>query len=60
MYYVWMPKTNKQRVTLFINPELLKHSKAQAVIEDITLTQLIEKALIDYLPEEIKIVKPKI
>ncbi len=55
-----MAKVDKQRVTLFINPELLKHSKAQAVIKDITLTQLIEKALIAYLPEEIKIVKPKI
>ncbi|KKS94923.1 MAG: hypothetical protein UW68_C0008G0017 [Candidatus Collierbacteria bacterium GW2011_GWB1_44_6] len=55
-----MANSNKQRVTLFINPELLKHSKAQSVIEDITLTQLVEKALIAYLPEEIKIVKPKI
>ena len=55
-----MPNTNKQRVTLFIHPELLKHSKTQAVIEDITLTQLVELALVAYLPEEIKIVKPKI
>ena len=49
----------KQRVTLFINPDLLKHAKAQAVIEDKTLTFLIEKALAKYLPDEIKIVKPK-
>lgn len=55
-----MDNTKKQRVTLFINPELLRHSKAQAVIEDTTLTILVEKALIAYLPEEIRIVKPKI
>ncbi len=55
-----MDNTKKQRVTLFINPELLRHAKAQAVIEDTTLTILVEKALVAYLPEEIKIVKPKI
>lgn len=49
-----------QRVTLFINPELLKHAKAQAIIEDKTLTQIVERALIAYLPEKIKIFKPKI
>ena len=42
----------KQRVTLFLNPDLLKHAKAQAIIEDKTLTSLIERALIDYLPKE--------
>ena len=52
--------TNKQRVTLFLNPDLLKHAKTQAVIEDITLTSLIEKTLVKYLPEEKKIIKPKI
>ena len=55
-----MDNTKKQRVTLFINPKLLRHAKAQAVIEDTTLTILVEKALVAYLPEEIKIVKPKI
>lgn len=55
-----MDNTKKQRVTLFINPELLKHAKAQAVIEDTTLTILVENALVAYLPEEIKIVKPRI
>ncbi len=43
---------NKQRVTVFLHPDLLKHAKAQAIIEDITLTSLIERALIDYLPKE--------
>ncbi|MFA7301441.1 MAG: hypothetical protein WC069_03970 [Candidatus Shapirobacteria bacterium] len=55
-----MPNTGKQRVTLFINPKLLIHAKAQAVIEDITLTSLVEKALIDYLPAEIVIKKPSL
>lgn len=54
-----MTNSIKQRVTLFLNPGLLKHAKAQAVIEDITLTLLIEKALTAYLPDEIKILKPK-
>lgn len=46
-----MEHKNKQRVTLFLNPELLKHAKAQAVVEDITLTALIESALVKYLPK---------
>ena len=43
---------NKQRVTLFVNPSILKHAKAQAVVEDLSLTAFIEKALINYLPTE--------
>ena len=50
----------RQRVTLFLNPELLVQAKAQAVIYDITLTALVEKALIEYLPDEIIVKKPKI
>jgi hypothetical protein len=52
--------TSKQRVTLFLNPKLLVHAKAQAVIEDITLTVLVEKALVAYLPDEIIVKKPQI
>ncbi|EKD52760.1 MAG: hypothetical protein ACD_61C00248G0001 [uncultured bacterium] len=55
-----MATNDKQRVTLFLNPKLLKHARAQAVIEDLTLTSMIEKVLIKYLPEEIVIVKPKV
>lgn len=40
-----------QRVTLFLNPGLAKHAKAQAVIEEMSLTELVEKALIKYLPK---------
>ena len=51
---------NKQRVTLFVNPSILKHAKAQAVVEDLSLTALVEKALINYLPKETVIKKPHI
>jgi hypothetical protein len=50
--------TSKQRVTLFLNPKLLVHAKAQAVIQGITLTVLVKKALIAYLPDEIIVKKP--
>ncbi len=49
----------KQRVTLFLRPDLLTHAKAQAVVEDRTLTELVEKALIKYLPIETIIKKIK-
>jgi len=52
--------STKQRVTLFLNPKLLIHTKAQAVIQDLTLTALVEKALIEYLPSEIVIKKPQL
>lgn len=42
----------KQRVTLFLNSSLAKHARAQAVVEEITLTNLVERALIKYLPKE--------
>ena len=55
------PRNNvKQRVTLFINPDLLKHAKAQAILDDLSLTVLVEKALTDYLPQETVIKKPQI
>lgn len=53
-----MPGDDKQRITLFVNPALAKHAKAQAVIEDLSLTALVEKALIAYLPKQTIIKKP--
>ena len=50
----------KQRMTLFINHFIVTHAKAQALVENITLTSLVEKALIDYLPLETVIKKVKI
>ena len=55
-----MTINGKQWITIFIVPALAKHARAQAVIEDITLTTLMEKALIKYLPEETVIKKPAI
>ena len=46
-----MPINDKQRTTLFLNPSIVKQAKAQAVVEELTLTSLIEKALIQYLPK---------
>ncbi len=55
-----MTTNDKQRLTLFLNPKILIHAKAQAVVEEITLTYLIEKALIKYLPKETIIKKVEI
>ena len=43
-----------------MHPALAKHARAQAVVEDLTLTILIEKALIKYLPKETIIKKAEI
>lgn len=51
---------NKQRITLFVNPSIAKHARAQAVVEDLSLTSLVEKALIEYLPAETVIKKADI
>ena len=55
-----MTDNKKQRLTLFINPDIAKHAKAQAIVEDLTLTAFVEKALINYLPKETIIKKPVI
>jgi len=52
-----MTTKDGQRITLFINPLLAKQARAQAVIEELTLTALVEKALINYLPQETVIKK---
>jgi len=55
-----MTTNKKQRVTLFLNPNLLIQAKAQAVVEKMSLTALIEKNLIKYLPKETIIKKVQI
>jgi hypothetical protein len=47
----------KQRVTLFLDPNLLKQAKMQALVEDESLSVLIERALTRYLPKETIIIK---
>lgn len=55
-----MATNDTQRVTLFLNPDLLKHAKAQAVVEEMSLTSLMEMALVKYLPKETIIKKAQI
>ena len=55
-----MTAVSRQRLTLFLRPSIIKHARATAIIEDKTLTKLIEDALIAYLPEEIVLKKEKI
>jgi hypothetical protein len=55
-----MTSNNKQRITLFLTPAVVKHAKAQAVVEDLTLTSLVEKALISYLPKATIIKKAQV
>lgn len=50
---------DKRRTTIFIRPSLVKHARAQAVVEDTTLSNLVEKALIKYLPKMTVIEKPE-
>lgn len=52
--------SSKQRTTLFLNPLIVKHAKAQALVEDISLTKLVEMALVSYLPKEIIIKKDEL
>jgi hypothetical protein len=51
---------SKQRVTLFLDPNLLKQAKMNALVEEISLAALVERLLIKHLPEEININKAKI
>ncbi|MCK9415200.1 hypothetical protein M0Q97_00905 [Candidatus Dojkabacteria bacterium] len=53
-----MATNSKQRLTLFINPDVIKQAKVQAILEESTLTAFIEEAVLAYLPKEIVIKKP--
>ena len=55
-----MTTDDKQKVTVFLNPAIAKHARAQAVVEEVALTELVEKALIKYLPDETIVKKAKI
>jgi predicted HicB family RNase H-like nuclease len=52
-----MTTNKKQRVTLFLDPNVLKQAKMQAIVEETSLTTLIEEALKKYLPKETVIKK---
>jgi hypothetical protein len=47
-----MSTAAKKRLTLFLNPAIIKHARVQAVFEELTLAALVEKAVIQYLPKE--------
>lgn len=55
-----MTVIKKQRLTLFINSSVVKHARAQAIVEETSLATLVEHALIKYLPKETVIKKPEI
>ncbi|HAT73569.1 MAG: hypothetical protein US30_C0013G0068 [Candidatus Moranbacteria bacterium GW2011_GWF2_36_839] len=55
-----MTTKKNQRLTIFIEPSLAKQAKAQAIVEEMSLTSLIEKALVEYLPKETIIKKVEI
>jgi hypothetical protein len=41
----------KRRTTIFIKPSIVKHARAQAVVDDTTLSCIVERALLKYLPK---------
>ncbi|MFA6981901.1 MAG: hypothetical protein WC243_02680 [Patescibacteria group bacterium] len=47
-----MTTKDGQRTTLFINPSIVKQARAQALVEGISLTDIVQNALIKYLPNE--------
>jgi hypothetical protein len=55
-----MTTTTNKRVTLFMDHDIAIHARAQAVVEDLSLTDLVEKALLQYLPKATVIKKVKI
>ena len=55
-----MTTDTKKRITLFMDPDIAVHARAQAVVEDLSLTDLVEKALLEYLPKVTVIKKVKI
>ena len=55
-----MTTNNKQRLTLFINSVVVKQARVQAVVEEVSLTNLVEKALMNYLPKEIVVKKAEV
>lgn len=50
--------STKKRLSVYLKSSILKHAKANAVIEELTLTDLVEKALVAYLPKLLIIKKP--
>jgi predicted HicB family RNase H-like nuclease len=44
-------KETMQRLTVFIDPDLVKRAKVQAALEGVTLSDVVEKSLNAYTPK---------
>lgn len=45
-----MKNTLKQRLTAFVDPELVKRAKVRGALEGLTISQVVEHALDAYAP----------
>jgi len=45
-----MHNDTKQRLTAFVNPELVKRAKVRGALEGLTISEIVEKALDAYAP----------
>ena len=54
-----MTTSKTSRITLFINSFIAKHARAQAIYDELSLSKLVEKALIAYLPKDKEIFHTK-
>jgi argininosuccinate synthase len=43
--------TSKQRLTAFVDPNLVKRAKIRGALEELTLSEVVEKALEAYSPQ---------
>lgn len=46
-----MTKNSKQRLTAFIDPALITRAKIRGVLEGLTISEVVEKALDTYAPK---------
>jgi hypothetical protein len=46
-----MKKETKQRVTAFVDPNLVKRAKVRGALEGLTISEVVEKALDAYAPK---------
>jgi hypothetical protein len=51
---------SKHRVTLFLDSNILKQAKLHAIVEEISLSALLERILVKHLSEKINIHKAEI
>jgi hypothetical protein len=45
------PQKNKQRVTAFLDPILVKRAKVRGALEGLTISEVVERALDEYAPK---------